>query len=145
MTHSYESEWPQGVTVDQDLVAFFRSFYEISDIEGVVDQYVDQFTPDATFIPATRTLKGHDQIRAIRAAQWQKVGKRTHSIDKIFPFGSNSNELMLYGTVAMESQEGSKGSLDWAARAIVSKDAPDGKYRLKFYQVYLDYGAISRL
>jgi hypothetical protein len=31
---------------------------------------------------------------------WTVVASRLHSPVKIFPFGSDSNEVMLYGTVA---------------------------------------------
>lgn len=68
---------------------------------------------------------------------WAKVASRKHTINKIFPFGSGSEEVMLYGTVALVFKDGTSGDVDWAGRAVVTKDTPDGKYRMKFYQIYL--------
>lgn len=67
---------------------------------------------------------------------WEKVASRVHEPVKIFPFGPNSDEVMLYGTVKYGLKTGGEASKDWAARAQLVKDQ-DGKVRLKFYQVYL--------
>ena len=73
----------------------------------------------------------------MREAMWAKVASRKHTIYKVFPFGSASEEVMLYGTVALSFKDGTAGDVDWAARAELTKATPDGKYRMKFYQVYL--------
>ena len=39
---------------------------------------------------------------------WAAVASRQHTINKIFPFGSGSNEAMLYGTVAYTLKDESK-------------------------------------
>jgi hypothetical protein len=67
---------------------------------------------------------------------WAKVASRRHTVNKVFPFGTNSEELMLYGSVAFTFKAGGGAEVDWAGRAQLEKSA-DGKYRLKFYQVYL--------
>jgi hypothetical protein len=67
---------------------------------------------------------------------WTKVSSRSHNPIKIFPFGSYSDEVMLYGTVTYGLKDGGESGLDWAARAKLRKEE-DGKVRMEFYQVYL--------
>ena len=54
---------------------------------------------------------------------------------KIFPFGQNSNELMLYGTVGYGLKNGKNAEIDWAARAHLVEIG--GSMKMDFYQVYL--------
>lgn len=72
---------------------------------------------------------------------WDAVSARKHTLDKVFTFG-NADEVMLNGTVALELKNGSKAEIEWAGRMELEKGG-DGKYRLKFYQVYLDTGAAA--
>jgi hypothetical protein len=44
---------------------------------------------------------------------------------------------MLYGNVALGLKSGAESELEWAGRAEVVKSPNDGKWRMKFYQVYL--------
>jgi hypothetical protein len=67
---------------------------------------------------------------------WDAVASRKHTLQKVYPFGSGSDEVMLYGSVALELKNGGSADIEWAGRAELEKSA-DGKYRLKFYQVYL--------
>lgn len=68
---------------------------------------------------------------------WTAVDSRKHAVPKIFPFGNNADEFMLYGTVDLTLKNGGSASLEWAGRAKVVKSATDGKLRMSFYQVYL--------
>jgi len=65
---------------------------------------------------------------------WQGVTSRRHVPIKIFPFGSDADDLMLYGTVEYGLQNGKSLTVDWAARAHMVKDGSD--YKMDFYQVY---------
>lgn len=76
------------------------------------------------------------EILALRTSMWEKVASRSHRPIKIFPFGSNSDEVMLYGTVKYGLKAGGESGLDWAARAHLVKDG-EGKVRMDYYQVYL--------
>lgn len=67
---------------------------------------------------------------------WDAVASRKHTLQKVYPFGSDSDEIMLHGSVALELKNGGSADIEWAGRAELEKSA-DGKYRLKFYQVYL--------
>jgi hypothetical protein len=66
---------------------------------------------------------------------WEKVASRKHKAIKIFPFGPNSNEVMLYGTVQYGLKSGGESGIEWAARAHLVKE--DGRVKMDFYQVYL--------
>lgn len=66
---------------------------------------------------------------------WTKVSSRQHRPLKIFPFGPNSDEVMLFGTVEYGMKDGGSAAKDWGARAHLVKDGDDVK--MDFYQVYL--------
>ncbi|KAI6781178.1 fungal specific transcription factor [Emericellopsis cladophorae] len=138
---SYKSEYPSGVHVDPEIKSFFENFYAISDTPGDHDKYVDQFAPDATFVLASNKSTGHEQIKQMRLGMWANVTSRKHTIPKIAPL--NDSEFLLYGTVAFELKSGDKAALDWAGRAEIERISDDGKWRFKFYQVYLDTGALN--
>jgi hypothetical protein len=48
------------------------------------------------------------EILALRKGMWEKVTSRQHRPLKIFPFGSESDELMVYGTVDYVFKDGKK-------------------------------------
>ena len=75
------------------------------------------------------------EILALRKGMWEKVNRRRHQATKIFPFGPNSDEVMLYGTVEYGLKDGREATVDWAARAHLVKDG--GAVMMDFYQVYL--------
>lgn len=66
---------------------------------------------------------------------WQKVSSRKHTPTKIFPFGKEADEVMLFGTVDYVLKEGGEVTVDWAARAHLVQE--EGKVKMGFYQVYL--------
>ena len=66
---------------------------------------------------------------------WEKVFSRAHEPLKVFPYGPNSDELMLFGTVNYGMKTGEASTKDWAARAHLVKE--NGKVKMNFYQVYL--------
>lgn len=72
---------------------------------------------------------------------WEKVASRNHKPLKVFPFGAQSRDVMLFGVVDYGLKNGKTASVDWAARANLVQD--EGKMRLSFYQVYL-VGALQR-
>ncbi|KAK1763941.1 hypothetical protein QBC33DRAFT_548381 [Phialemonium atrogriseum] len=139
MSHSYKSQYPFGVEVESSIVEFFERFYRVSDTPGAHDEYVDMFTNDATFILASKSSRGREDILSMRHGMWSSISSRKHTVPKIFPFGSSSREFMLYGSVKFDFKDGKEGEVDWAARAELSSQ--DGVWRMSFYQVYLDTGA----
>lgn len=164
MSHEYASEYPSSLPFKQSYKHFFENFYKISDTPDAHDEYVDQFMPEATVIMASKRCEGasgtylssttsalHVNLDALHSSQtyqsaeilpfrhslWTKVQSRRHAAIKAFPFGPNSSEVMLYGTVAYAMKEdGRNVSVDWAARASLVEDNA-GKVRMQFYQVYM--------
>lgn len=68
---------------------------------------------------------------------WDSVVSRKHTVPKVFPFGNDASEVMLYGKVELGLRSGESKSIDWAARAQLVESEVDGKLRMSFYQVYL--------
>lgn len=77
----------------------------------------------------------YSEILSLRKGMWEKVNSRKHTAVKIYPFGSDSNEAMLYGKVGYSLKDGREATVDWAARAHLVKQ--DGAVMMDFYQVYL--------
>jgi hypothetical protein len=77
------------------------------------------------------------EITTLRQGMWEAVASRKHTLNKVYPFGAGSDEVMLHGSVALQLKNGGSAEIEWAGRAELEKTAADGKYRLKFYQVYL--------
>ena len=75
------------------------------------------------------------EILALRKGLWEKVSSRVHAPLKIFPYGANSNEVMLHGTVNYGLKAGGESNVDWAAHARLVKDGE--RVKMEFYQVYL--------
>ncbi|PNS18702.1 hypothetical protein CAC42_5241 [Sphaceloma murrayae] len=138
----YQASWPSGQQHDPAYVSFFENFYKISDTPDAHDEYVNQFTSDATLIMASKKVAGKDDILAMRKAMWEKISGRSHTPESIYPFsstGADGQEVMLHGTVTYDFKAGGSGGLPWAARAKLVKEG--GKVKLGFYQVYLDSAA----
>ena len=71
----------------------------------------------------------------MRHGMWEKVAKRSHKPKQLFPFGSGSNDIMLFGTVDYTLKDGRSTGIDWAARAHFVEDK--GALKMDHYQVYL--------
>ncbi|KAJ4324642.1 hypothetical protein N0V94_001212 [Neodidymelliopsis sp. IMI 364377] len=138
---AYTSEYPP-VEFDAAFKSFFEEFYATSDTADAHEKYVENFTKDATLVMASKKAHGSDEILALRKGMWEKVASRKHKAIKIFPFGPNSDEVMLYGTVQYGLKAGGESGLEWAARAHLVKE--NGRVKMDFYQVYLDTGAQSK-
>jgi hypothetical protein len=61
--HSYKSSYPPNTQIDSGIVQFFEEFYKISDTPGDHEEYVNQFTPDATLVMASKKGVGRDGQR----------------------------------------------------------------------------------
>ncbi|KAG0646719.1 hypothetical protein D0Z07_6239 [Hyphodiscus hymeniophilus] len=111
MSHSYASEYPPGVQVDEGIKAFFEEFYKTSDTPDAHDKYADSFTDGAVLVMASKRVQGRDEILELRKGLWTAVASRLHTAVKIFPFGAASTEVMLYGTVAYTLKDGRKAAV----------------------------------
>lgn len=63
------------------------------------------------------------EILQIRKGMWEKVASRLHRPIKIFPFGENAEEVMLFGTVAYTLKDG--GEVDVSSSSLL--------FHLSFY------------
>jgi hypothetical protein len=71
----------------------------------------------------------------MRQGMWAAVQSRQHTIYKIFPFGDNATEFMLYGSVIYVLKDGKKADVSWGARAQMVKVG--NEWKMGYYQVYL--------
>ncbi|CAK7242728.1 MAG: hypothetical protein STHCBS139747_004227 [Sporothrix thermara] len=124
---------PADGSVDPRAVAFFDSFYKTSDTPTAHEEYARSFLPDATFVLASKKAVGYDQILATRQAMWATITSRKHTIYKIFSFGPQSKEFMLYGHVKHTPETGKDIEKEWAGRVELAEDA-NGELKFKFYQ-----------
>jgi hypothetical protein len=135
MSSSYISSYPT-TPFNPAYAQFFSSFYKISDTPDAHAKYASQFTSDATLIMASKRCEGTEEILALRKGMWEKVKSRKHTPTKIFPFGVDADEVMIYGTVEYVMKEGDRTvNVDWAARACLVLEGEVVK--MGFYQVYL--------
>lgn len=49
---------------------------------------------------------------------WALVASRLHTVHKIFPFGSGSDQVMLYGEVAYALKDGRKVTVSFPLPAV---------------------------
>jgi hypothetical protein len=58
MAVSYASEYPD-ILVDPAVKAFFEKFYATSDAPDAHESYAKSFTPNATLVMASTTVRGY--------------------------------------------------------------------------------------
>lgn len=141
MPHSYAAEFPAGIQVDESIKRYFEEFYKTSDTPDAHERYTDSFTKDATVVIGSKKAVGRDEILKFRKGMWTAVAARLHSPIKIFPFGPNANEVMLYGTLTYTMKDDRKVNLEWAGRANLVNES--GNWKMSFYQVYVDTAATA--
>ncbi|KAI9736791.1 MAG: hypothetical protein M1834_000995 [Cirrosporium novae-zelandiae] len=143
---SYKAEFPTHLPINPSVLKFLEKFYEISDNPNAHDTYVNSFTDDATFKLGSKIAQGTSEIKSLRASMWEYVKSRKHTIHKVFPFGSDALEVMLYGDVEYELKKDGSGDGDggvrdvkeWAGRAVLRVvGGSEGEVKLGFYQVYI--------
>jgi len=142
--HSYTFSTPPNTDLDPGMVKFFEKFYEVSDTPSAHEAYADSFADDATFMIGVKQVKGKEDIYTMRKGMWEVVTSRKHTVYKVFPYGENASEVMLFGKVQYGFKDGREIGVDWAARAEMVKDeaGPSG-WKFRFYQVYLDSAAMK--
>jgi hypothetical protein len=133
---TYKGQTPSDPPSDPRIVAFFENFYAVSDNPSAHEEYAQSFTPDADFVMGTKKVAGYDAILALRHGLWTgPIKTRKHTLEKIFPFGRDSGEVMLYGTVFYALKNGNEVTVDWAGHAVMAEH--QGALRMQLYQVYL--------
>ncbi|KPM37663.1 hypothetical protein AK830_g8904 [Neonectria ditissima] len=141
----YKAAYPADLKIHPEVDAFFIRFYGISDTPGLTneDQMVSLHSAVETAHsedPTTNGAPEREEITTLREGMWSTVASRKHTIHKIFPFGNDATEVMIYGSVELGLRSGSTVYSEWAARAQLTKDEADGEWKMSFYQVYMDTG-----
>ena len=135
---TYKATFPPSIKLDTRIPAFFERFYAVSDTnsEECHTQYANSLTKEGTLIMGIKEVQGYDSILEFRKGLWTgPVKTRLHTLDRIYPFGDNSNEVMLYGHVDYSLKNGKDITVNWAGRANMVEEG--GDLKMKFYQVYL--------
>ena len=139
---TYKGSTPSAI--DPKIVDFYSNFYRVSDdpSEKAHTEYADAITKDGKLIMGTRVASGYDSILELRKGLWSgPVKTRLHTLKQIFPFGEDSNNVMLHGSVDYGLKNGKNVTVEWAGRAILVEDG--GKLKMKEYQVYLDSAVVA--
>lgn len=76
----------------------------------------------------------------MRISLWEKISARSHRPLRIYPFGNNAREVMIFGDVEYEFRAGGKGGLQWTARGTM-ETTDDGRVVWRDYQVFMDTAA----
>lgn len=119
--------------------SFVDDLYKRSDVGPEAHQaYVDLYLPDATLIMGPTEYKGHEGIMKFRETGWEKVSKRKHVCNGVFPSADKpESECMTWGTVDYGFKDGStKEGIQFATRLQLAQDSK-GEWKIKFYQVYI--------
>lgn len=133
---TYTGSTPPSVSLDPRIVPFFERFYTVSDSPTAHTEYADSFVPDADFVMGIKTTSGYDGILELRKGLWTgPIVRRKHHLYKIFPFGPDSLEVMVYGKVEYGLKNGKEIEVQWAGRAVL--EDYQGGLRFRHYQVYL--------
>lgn len=59
MEQQYSIQSPSDESVQPHIIQFIQSFFSVSDTPGETAKYVDMFTPEATFVVASKKASGH--------------------------------------------------------------------------------------
>lgn len=139
---TYKGSTPSAI--DPKVVDFYANFYRVSDdpSEEAHIEYAEAITKDGSLIMGTKKATGYDDILALRKGLWSgPVKTRKHYLKQIFPFGENSNNVMLHGKVDYGLKNGKDVTVEWAARGELVEEG--GKLKMKEYQVYLDSAPVA--
>ena len=106
MAHSYSSQYPLEVVVDEGMKAFFEEFYKTSDTLDAHDKYADSFTGDATLIMASKKAVGREgkfqvHLFAFVARFCSIFRPDTQRLRDVWPSGSFSKSLGLVLRIAL--------------------------------------------
>ncbi|KAK4575192.1 hypothetical protein LTR86_001044 [Recurvomyces mirabilis] len=94
------------------------------------------FAVDGDFVVNKRVMSGREQI-----ANWHKNGEsivsREHQVDKIYVCNAEGDDLLMIGTLTMESDVGLVGSAPYTARCVID-DAASPTPKVRHWQFWLD-------
>lgn len=141
---TYKGATPSNPQLDPRIVEFYENFYRVSDdpSEESHIEYANSLTKDGTLVMGTKKATGYDNLLELRKGLWSgPIKTRKHHLKQIFPFGDNSKNVMLHGSVDYGLKNGKAVTVEWAGRAELVEEG--GKLKMKEYQVYLDSAPVA--
>ncbi|CAF9926818.1 MAG: hypothetical protein GOMPHAMPRED_004235 [Gomphillus americanus] len=99
-------------------------------------KFAQTFTEDGIYEVAETQSVGPDAIIAFREKFFKDVPHRDHPVVKVFTYGPDDKNLMIYGNVGVELPEGTKHSKEWAGRYEIV-DTGSGGLKFKYVQVFV--------
>ena len=71
----------------------------------------------------------------LRKKIWANIPNRDHRAIRVFPFGNDGDELMVYGTVDYKHHDEHEKGTEWAARVKLAKEG--GQIKIALYHIFL--------
>lgn len=162
----YDAIYPTNVLADLSIKRFVSDFFKVSDNPELTDLWLSFFHEDATLVMGNNKAEGKQgttllpsitgvsltgwipAIRELRIGMWKDVSARQHKLEKVFPAsfgGGNTTEFMIYGSVKYRPRvagstvdsEAQEVTVDWAARAELTRSEADASWGFAHYRVYL--------
>ncbi|KAK5110099.1 hypothetical protein LTR62_006233 [Meristemomyces frigidus] len=132
------AEWPSQ-PVPEAVKRTLERFYKLIDSTDpcASDKLARKvFVEDGEFVVNKRIMSGREEI-----ANWHKNGEdivaREHRVDKLYVCNAEGDDLLMTGTLTMESDVGLIGSTSYTARCVIDDPAlPMPKVRR--WQFWLD-------
>ncbi|RSL52119.1 hypothetical protein CEP53_008190 [Fusarium sp. AF-6] len=137
---------PSSKTFDSDdsvldpaIKAHIASLYYAVDNKEL-ERWGSHFTDDAELKKGATNVKGREielDLIELVTKSWAVVQSRDHTVYKVFPFGVNSDEVMMHGRSHNVSLDGVKSTFTWAARMHFRK-GEDGSVLIDKYTIIVD-------
>ncbi|PLN82518.1 hypothetical protein BDW42DRAFT_79043 [Aspergillus taichungensis] len=129
----YSPKYPDTFT-DAGLRQWIIDFYSTVDTNGAVESITDFLTEDAFFMLGSQGATGRPDIIKLLRSSWDFVRSRSHTLEKVFPFDSNPDSFMMYGTVTYNLKDGRTVPVEWAG--VLNMTKVDGEWKMNSYKVY---------
>lgn len=133
---NYTPQGSETYPVNPRIIACLEQFYRIADNNDLIDEFADCYTPTGTLISGKQKAVGRAEILVARkkAVTGPHIVWRRHRAGRIFQFGKDSGEIMVYGVADYKLTNGKEVPMEWASRGILVEH--EGKMKLDFYQTY---------
>ncbi|KAJ4322519.1 hypothetical protein N0V84_004765 [Fusarium piperis] len=146
--------------LDDAVHRFLDEYFKLSDIRERTTEYVNMFTDDARFILGSQPSEGttgemrileasiskdltEQEITAAMETLWATISWRKHMIRNASPYGNNSGQVEIHGSVDLELLDGQKKTLIFTSRGHLTPVDSEWGYKWDSYQVFIDLAALA--
>ncbi|KAK5138383.1 hypothetical protein LTR08_003444 [Meristemomyces frigidus] len=133
-----EVEWPSQ-SIPQSVKTVIARFYAVvdSDEPSCGQQLAETvFAKDGEFVVNKRSMKGYEEI-----AEWRVGGEsvvlREHKVHKVYISDEQGDDLLMTGTLMLESNIGLTAESPFCARCVV-EDVDCKAPRVAYWQIWMD-------